>query len=701
MNTIKQNKKSFSPNNIKSSENNNKNSLSNSSTSKKLSKCKTENLLSKEIEKEKKNIEKIKKIKNEFEKKAYKEFKERYSNDVNFYNIKVINEIICNDNTHIVAEFKDYLIKGDYSEFIQKYYLIEESIDCLPKIFEYYDSCSVIFPNYVILPESKYIYKNIQRKQRVIDQQQEIEDKKEKKFIEGIDDNNSFSDIVFNDNAIDSILNQIDTSGVKKFFGLNNDNSNTFNLDNIVKIIENAEKEKKNSLEKKYNNTSLYKNRTLNNKISLNNNNNFKGRNFKRYFNEGLSNSNTMKNTNSNKNNFLNSSNRNNLSIKLNNINNTNHSKVSSTVFYIDQKYNNNTIYISSPSQIKNNKSLIRNSIIPNKTKNNNNIPIKTINEKNLIEKRKISKTKAISPKSKSLLNKNNNNNSKSINKKILSSSSTEKNLKISSYKEKKNSIPKVKHKKINSQQNINSFKQIPLTSREKRNSINPEIMQMIGAKIYKSKNLSINRKFSMSSSSNKKTFFTSTSNTCSYNNKSNNHSKKKKNNIQSVNYNNKFISVTHRNYRPPISINNNNGINYINNNIIRNKINISKTEKNNIEGKKINNILSPRKSSDFDNLLKTYEHYPSKSIINEKEFENSNNIKRNRRKISNNIIPKQKNKSIKGIQIKGFDEIIKKSRNINSISERMPSNNSIISKTNLTNNNYVQILSYNKKLNK
>ena len=54
MNTIKQNKKSFSPNNIKSSENNNKNSLSNSSTSKKLSKCKTENLLSKEIEKEKK-----------------------------------------------------------------------------------------------------------------------------------------------------------------------------------------------------------------------------------------------------------------------------------------------------------------------------------------------------------------------------------------------------------------------------------------------------------------------------------------------------------------------------------------------------------------------------------------------------------------------------------------------------------------------
>jgi hypothetical protein len=104
------------------------------------------------------------------------------SNSLNkdFYNIKIINEIICNENTHIVAEFKDFLIKGDYSEFLQKVYTMSECKRCLPKIFEYYDSCSVIFPNYVILPESKYIYKNIQRKQRIIDNQEDLENKKKK-----------------------------------------------------------------------------------------------------------------------------------------------------------------------------------------------------------------------------------------------------------------------------------------------------------------------------------------------------------------------------------------------------------------------------------------------------------------------------------------------------------------------------------------
>ena len=75
-----------------------------------------------------------------------------------FYNIKVIDEIIHNESSHIVAEFKDYLIKGDISEFLQQYYKKDESLNLLPKIYEYYISCSVIFPNYVILPESQYIY---------------------------------------------------------------------------------------------------------------------------------------------------------------------------------------------------------------------------------------------------------------------------------------------------------------------------------------------------------------------------------------------------------------------------------------------------------------------------------------------------------------------------------------------------------------
>ena len=89
-------------------------------------------------------------------------FVDKYYHDKNFYNVKVIGNIINNESTHVVAQFKDYLIYGDDSEFLQKIYNMEDIKKYLPKIFDYYECCSVIFPNYVILYESKYIYKNIQ-----------------------------------------------------------------------------------------------------------------------------------------------------------------------------------------------------------------------------------------------------------------------------------------------------------------------------------------------------------------------------------------------------------------------------------------------------------------------------------------------------------------------------------------------------------
>ena len=68
------------------------------------------------------------------EKIAYCNFMNQYYNDQDFYNIKVIDEIIHNENSHIVAEFKDYLIRGDISEFLQKCYKKKESLNLLPKI---------------------------------------------------------------------------------------------------------------------------------------------------------------------------------------------------------------------------------------------------------------------------------------------------------------------------------------------------------------------------------------------------------------------------------------------------------------------------------------------------------------------------------------------------------------------------------------
>ena len=161
------------------------------------------------------------------------------SND--FYNVKVINEIILNECCHIVAEFKDYLIQGDFTEFLQQYYKKREIYKLLPNLYEYYIKCSVIFPNYVALPESCYIFKNIQKKQRIIDIQQEQEEKEE-------DIKNGFIEpekepTVFTTQAFDSILNQTDTSGVRHFFDIPLDDkddcqSGILKLMNAIEIAE-------------------------------------------------------------------------------------------------------------------------------------------------------------------------------------------------------------------------------------------------------------------------------------------------------------------------------------------------------------------------------------------------------------------------------------------------------------------------------
>ena len=88
------------------------------------------------------------------------------------FNSKVINDIIYNENTHTVSVFKDFLIYDDTSEFLKRFYAGHESTQRLPKIYDFYDKYSQVFPNYVVLPENKFMFKHIERKQRVIDEQQ-------------------------------------------------------------------------------------------------------------------------------------------------------------------------------------------------------------------------------------------------------------------------------------------------------------------------------------------------------------------------------------------------------------------------------------------------------------------------------------------------------------------------------------------------
>ena len=124
--------------------------------------------------KEKKEDKKILSFQN-LEKLIYKSFKKYYDNNFK-YNTMKINEIINNEKSHLVAEFKDFLVIGDFGEFILKYYNKKEVDNIYKQILDYYNENLFIFPNYVALYESKYIYNSIQKKQKIIDIQEELID---------------------------------------------------------------------------------------------------------------------------------------------------------------------------------------------------------------------------------------------------------------------------------------------------------------------------------------------------------------------------------------------------------------------------------------------------------------------------------------------------------------------------------------------
>ena len=92
----------------------------------------------------------------------------------NTYNVNLMNDIILNSNAHITAAFKDFLIYDDNTEFLKGFTLRAESHNRLAQLTTYYDRSSKVFPNYVSIEEKKYLFKNIERKQKAIDTQHKV-----------------------------------------------------------------------------------------------------------------------------------------------------------------------------------------------------------------------------------------------------------------------------------------------------------------------------------------------------------------------------------------------------------------------------------------------------------------------------------------------------------------------------------------------
>lgn len=173
---------------------------------------------------------------------------EKYNSTKELYNKYQVQLFMENANTHLISTFKDYLFYDDFTEFFSKFYRKRESFELLGPLFAYYEKSSYIFPNYTVLNEGKYVYKNIIKKQLLIDYLEDIEIKKRKNNLnrnkkdmtksnnnEKIFDTQLYNNIISN-NGNNSNINLLFGIDVKSQTRLNSKNKSK---NNSKKFIEN------------------------------------------------------------------------------------------------------------------------------------------------------------------------------------------------------------------------------------------------------------------------------------------------------------------------------------------------------------------------------------------------------------------------------------------------------------------------------
>ena len=158
---------------------------------------------------------------------------EKYNSSPIVYEKFQILLLMENASTHLVSVFKDYLLYDDMTEFFKEYYKNKEITKRLKSIFDYYESSSYLFPNYTALNEGKYIYRNIIKKQKLIDYLEDLEDKmkekeekknKKKNNLQLEDDSSSYFN-VFDTKVYNNIIKETgNDSKINEIFCVGNKN---------------------------------------------------------------------------------------------------------------------------------------------------------------------------------------------------------------------------------------------------------------------------------------------------------------------------------------------------------------------------------------------------------------------------------------------------------------------------------------------
>ena len=155
----------------------------------------------------------------------------KYDHPISYYHIKLIDDILYNEQTRFVGKFKEILIYDDTNEFLKSFYNKIEIIYKLPKILTFYDKYSKIYANYTAIPEKKYMYKNIKRKQKLIEEVQNINNKF---FFDDEKKENTLTNKIFTSNVMDSI----NSFTMSLYFNTSNNKTKTDTdaIDLVVKI---------------------------------------------------------------------------------------------------------------------------------------------------------------------------------------------------------------------------------------------------------------------------------------------------------------------------------------------------------------------------------------------------------------------------------------------------------------------------------
>ena len=221
------------------------------------------------------------------EKRAKNKLIKRYDKPIWYHDVKMINDILYNEKTHYVEMFKEYLIYEDYNEFLKQYYSDPLLSKKLEKILIFYEKYSKIFPNYTVIKESKYLYKNIKRKQKMINQMNENKKRENYSEEDNYSQSQSYEKTIFNSRVINSIYTGHNTVNLNRTNSTLADNKSIENFLNKISLYENekgtkakkeANKTNKKTAEKKGANKN--KNKNINkNEVNTNTNINKKNSN--------------------------------------------------------------------------------------------------------------------------------------------------------------------------------------------------------------------------------------------------------------------------------------------------------------------------------------------------------------------------------------------------------------------------------------